>query len=228
MLQLREFLYQLFCKTFIFFAPVKFKNWMEYKYWKRRHDKEGELKNNHYEYFYTSFFGLSRNDYIHKKILDIGCGPRGSLEWISSEAECVGIDPLIDKYYELGIDKHKMKYVNSSAENIPFPDGYFDIVTTFNNLDHVDDVNKAIEEIKRVVAKGGTLLLITEVEHDACPTEPHNLSRLIAHQFEPEFMVVQESLCAIREDHDVYQSLRDNLPFIDGKEGIAFAKLIRV
>ena len=30
---------------------------------------------------YTVVFGLTRDDFAGKAVLDVGCGPRGSLEW---------------------------------------------------------------------------------------------------------------------------------------------------
>jgi SAM-dependent methyltransferase len=205
-------------------APVREKNRHELAYWRHRHEKEaGTLARGHFEYFYTAFFGLSRTDYAGKRVLDIGCGPRGSLEWISAEAECVGLDPLVDSYRALGIDRHRMKYVQAGAEKIPFPAGHFDVVASFNNLDHVDDLQQAITEIKRVTAPGGVFLLITEVEHPPTPTEPHFLPRTIARQFEPEFEVLSEGSCAMTHDLGIYDSLRAGRAAGPGDEVAAFA-----
>lgn len=209
-------------------APVRYKNWMELRYWRGRHRQEGLLSHSHYEYFYTTFFGLDRQAYSGKRVLDIGCGPRGSLEWIAAKAECVGIDPLVPQYRALGTDDHRMKYVHAGVEKMPFPNGHFQVVTSFNNLDHVDDIDKALTEIKRVTHLGGTLLLITEVEHEASATEPQNLPRSIAHRFEPEFKILSQGICAVRDDHNVYQSLRDNKAFEPGKEGIVYARFVRI
>lgn len=208
-------------------APVNYKHFMELRYWRGRHQLEGSLGHSHYEYFYTTFFGLSREDYKGKRILDIGCGPRGSLEWIAAEAECIGVDPLVPQYQALGIGAHRMAYVHAGVEEMPFPDGNFQIVTSFNNLDHVDDVHKAVAEIKRITSPLGTFLLITEVEHEASATEPQNLPRSIASWFEPEFEILSQGICAIRGDHDIYRSLRDNEPHDPGKEGIAYARFAR-
>ena len=87
--------------------------------------------------------------------MDIGCGPRGSLEWAEMATVRVGLDPLAESYRELGTEEHRMQYVASGSENVPFPDGTFDIVTSFNSLDHVHNLNKTIREIKRVLKPGG-------------------------------------------------------------------------
>jgi ubiquinone/menaquinone biosynthesis C-methylase UbiE len=36
---------------------------------------------------------------------------------------------------------HGMTYVAARSEEIPFPEGYFDVVSSFNSLDHVDDLD---------------------------------------------------------------------------------------
>ena len=209
-------------------SPVHYKNREELAYWRDRFSQEGgDLRRGHYEEFYTTFFGLTRADYAGKRVLDIGCGPRGSLEWIAAEAECFGVDPLVEQYRALGIDRHRMKYVHAGVEAMPFPSGHFDFVASFNNLDHVDDLAQAVAEIQRVTAPGGTFLLITEVEHTPTPTEPHFLPRTIAHRFEPEFEVQSQGLCALNEAHDIYGSLRERQDYREGGDGIVFARMTR-
>lgn len=164
----------------------------EIKYWNDCKEKEGILSNDHYKYFFTQHFNLDENFYVGKKILDVGCGPRGSLEWADMCTERIGLDPLIDSYRKLGIENHKMKYLKGNLEDIPFEDGYFDVVSSFNSLDHVDNLDKAISEIKRIVAPGGTFLLLTDVNHHATSCEPVEFSWDIVSKFSPEFKVVSE------------------------------------
>ena len=59
-------------------------------------------------------------------------------------AERVGLDPLADEYVQLHERPQQMRYVAGGAEEIPFEDGHFDYVSTFNSLDHTDDVDAAI------------------------------------------------------------------------------------
>ena len=162
----------------------------EMDYWKNKFQEEGgKFKNDHYEHLYTTVWGLGHDFFEGKKMLDIGCGPRGSLEWADMTAERVGIDPIVDKYRGLGIEKHKMRYCHSPVEKAPFEDGHFDIVTSFNSLDHVDAVDPAIAEIKRVCKPGGTFLLLVEVLHNPNICEPHTLDWNVVDRFKPEFEV---------------------------------------
>lgn len=188
------------------------KHQAELAFWRGVRRREGEwLANGHYEWFYTTYFGLSRQDYAGRRVLDIGCGPRGSLEWADMARERVGLDPLADEYRALGADRHKMTYIRSGAESIPFPDGHFDIVTTFNSLDHVDNVDKTISEISRVTAPGGTCLIISDVNHDPTFTEPIFYSWDITDRF-TGFDVI-ESRHLEKPTDSVYDSVKAGIPY---------------
>ena len=71
--------------------------------------------------FTRRIFDLEPSFYEGKRILDIGCGPCGSLEWADMAAERVGLDPLVPQSMELGAKKHEMTYVAAPSEKIPFP-----------------------------------------------------------------------------------------------------------
>ena len=81
---------------------TKIKHKSEVAYWRGVYRREGQLTNDHYTWFYTSYFGLGPADYTDRRVLDIGCGPRGSLEWADMASERVGLDPLVDEYQALG------------------------------------------------------------------------------------------------------------------------------
>jgi ubiquinone/menaquinone biosynthesis C-methylase UbiE len=178
----------------------------ELLYWMYARARYGRFSNDHYIQIYTDHFGLSPAHYTGKRILDIGCGPRGSLEWAEMAAERVGLDPLADQYQSLGAANHRMQYVASGAESIPFPDGHFDVVCSFNSLDHVDHLDRVIAEIGRVVKPGGLFLLITDVNHAPTLTEPLTFSWDIVHRFIPPLELV-EARRFEKKAGGVYQSL---------------------
>jgi ubiquinone/menaquinone biosynthesis C-methylase UbiE len=169
-------------------APTRWKEYHELDYWKNRVKDEGNLSNTHYRYFYTTHFGLDDTFYTGKFVLDVGCGPRGSLEWASMTARRVGVDPLAQEYLKLGAHRHNMEYIDAPSEHIPRPDGQCDVVCSFNSLDHVSSVEQTIEEIKRLTRKGGLFLLLVEVNHPPTACEPHHLSpRMLLDLLSPEF-----------------------------------------
>lgn len=151
------------------------------------------MSGGHYRYFFTEHFGLPDAFYADKRILDVGCGPRGSLEWATMARQRVGLDPLVRAYAEFGIDRHDMSYVEGGAEAIPFPDHHFDVVSSINSLDHVDDIPQAVAELTRVLAHDGTLLLICEVGHPATATEPQEFGFEILDAFVPPLVPIDVS-----------------------------------
>lgn len=79
-------------------------------------------------------------------LLDVGCGTAFSLDYFDV-INAVGIDPsqkLLEMYSGM------KKVVCASAENIPFEDGYFDIVISVTAIQNFTDVEKGLNEIKRV------------------------------------------------------------------------------
>jgi SAM-dependent methyltransferase len=197
----------------------------ELRFWRERHAAEGEFANAQFEQFFTTQFGLERRAFGGKRMLDIGCGPRGSLEWATMATERVGVDPLVGDYRALGIDAHAMQYVEAPAEHLPFEDRHFDVISCFNALDHVDDVDAAIAEITRVAAPGATGLLLVEVEHAPTVTEPHMLSWDILDDF-AGWNVEGHSRVALDASHNVYKSWLRGQPWTDGA-GLLAARLTR-
>ena len=203
----------------------------ELAYWSQRKDAEGKLKNSWFEHFYTDHFSLTRDDYRDKRVLDIGCGPRGSLEWATMVRERVGVDPLADDYLQMGAAEHAMTYVASGAETIPYPDASFDIVCSFNSLDHVDDLEAAIAEMKRLTALGGLLLVITDVHDRPTPQEPICFGWDVVELFGPEF-AVQSFRCLEKFGNGAYQSAEQGIFFdhadTQRRYGVMTARFMRV
>lgn len=179
----------------------------ELNYWENRKKVEGVLSNNHYKYFYTTHFGLCDSYYDNKAVLDIGCGPRGSLEWATMASRRIGLDPLANEYLRLGADQHQMEYINAFSEHIPLEDGACNIVCAFNSLDHVGNVDQTLKEIKRVTHLGGFFLLLVEVNHPPTICEPHALTpRKLIEALKPEFICDRPQVH--KPDGGLYNSVR--------------------
>lgn len=174
----------------------------EYAYWKSRQIEEGTLGNDFYESMFTDAVGLDREFYAGKSILDVGCGPRGSLEWASHSDERVGLDPLVSRYQKLGIDRHEMSYVDSPAESMPFDDGKFDVVASFNALDHVDDVDATLAEMHRVLAGDGMLVLVVDIHSHPTVAEPHAIPWDLSTRLAEHYDVVEERHLEKSRGHD--------------------------
>jgi ubiquinone/menaquinone biosynthesis C-methylase UbiE len=199
----RERMRRLIAKIATTLSPVRWKEFNELSYWRKIKKAEGVFSNHHYKHFYTTHFGLTDSDYNKKIILDIGCGPRGSLEWASMATRRIGLDPLAKEYRSLGANQHQMEYIDSSSENIPLKAAGCDVVFSFNSLDHVEDVDQTLREIKRVTRLGGIFLLLVEVNQPPTDCEPHQLTpRALVEFLKPEF---------ICERLDVYRPVLSNM-----------------
>jgi SAM-dependent methyltransferase len=182
------FFLNAFVVKFILFGENRKRN-AALTYWLKRKAVEGELSNDHYEYIYTDHVGIEKKFFDGKKVLDIGCGPRGSLEWCKNAKTKIGLDPISSKYQKIGASRHKMEYVESGSEEIPFEDGFFDAVFCVNAIDHVRDIERSVEEIKRVTRKGGKLVMVTELGGEVDVRHPHSLGLEVVKMFCPEFEI---------------------------------------
>ena len=92
------------------------------------------------------------------RVLEVGCGTGLLLHRAAQRAEhAVGIDisaGMLQKAVERGLDA-----VQADATALPFDDNTFDLVYSFKVLAHVQDIQKALEEISRVTRRGGHMIL---------------------------------------------------------------------
>jgi len=94
------------------------------------------------------------------KVLDLGCGGGFTCEFLARRGAFVsGIDRSKNciQAAKKHADKNNLSidYQNGIAENLPYPDNFFDAVICVDVLEHVSDLKKTIFEIYRVLKPGG-------------------------------------------------------------------------
>lgn len=95
-----------------------------------------------------------------KHALDVGCGEgRFSRMLRAAGIPTIGIDPTEILIQEARRRDPDGDYRLASAEELPFPDGSFDLVVAYLSLIDIPDVPKAISEMNRVLKPGGRLLI---------------------------------------------------------------------
>jgi len=124
--------------------------------------KELDMPKYFYKRVYT--FLSSNTDLNGKKILDFGCG-NGELLQIfvnngvrSSNLYGVDVSPELIKLSKKKL-KLKAKVKIYQGEKINFKDNFFDIILMTEVFEHLKDPKKTITELKRILKKGGILLI---------------------------------------------------------------------
>ena len=99
-----------------------------------------------------------------KVVLDIACGEGyGSALFAKTAQKVYGID--IDsntiKHAKAKYTQSNIAFLEGSCLNIKLPDNSVDVLVSFETLEHIEEHNQYITEIKRVLKPNGVLLLST-------------------------------------------------------------------
>lgn len=99
-----------------------------------------------------------------RRILDLGCGNGHSTLQLMRAIACetaTGVD-ISETSLRLGRENlplDKVKLVCADVHHLPFPDASFDLVTSHAMVEHLIDAGEALDEMDRVLAPGGTLVV---------------------------------------------------------------------
>ena len=116
---------------------------------------------------YGYFNGILRSLRIPgKAILDVGCGGGFLAEEFARDGfRVTGIDPsaksVATAHKHAAESGLHIRYEVGRGEKMPFPDGSFDLVACCDVLEHVDDLEKVIREVSRLLKPGGVLFYDT-------------------------------------------------------------------
>lgn len=108
----------------------------------------------------TKFIGEKKN--MPKNVLDVGCASGWFLSELAlkyPKTSYVGVD-----VYKKAIDYGKKRYKNlklicADAHSLPFPNESFDVVICAEVLEHVENPQRVLREIKRVLVKDGVAII---------------------------------------------------------------------
>jgi SAM-dependent methyltransferase len=92
------------------------------------------------------------------KILDVGCGTGANLVMLGEFGEAHGIDVSQDAL-SFCRERGLKNVEHGAAEDLPFEDGTFDLVTALDVVEHLDDDAAGLREFRRVLRPDGRILL---------------------------------------------------------------------
>jgi SAM-dependent methyltransferase len=97
---------------------------------------------------------------MNAKFLDIGTGTGSNLRMLRQEGyrNITGVDlnPLAIRYC---VAKGFTSVLLGGATSLPFAEGQFDVVLATDTIEHIEDDQKALHEIHRVLAPGGHVMI---------------------------------------------------------------------
>lgn len=117
--------------------------------------------------FHVASYRFAQQYTAGKEVLDYGCGTGYGSNMIAENGDSVvGID--IDSEV-IGYAKSKFPRPNLNFETVepaesgrlPYQDGSFDTVVSFQVIEHVENVDRYLSEINRVLRPGGEFILAT-------------------------------------------------------------------
>lgn len=105
-------------------------------------------------------FGINYAYFADKTILEVGCGPSGIIFQIENAKSRSGLEPMDMQGSTLKIETYKKSIIiRGIGEELPFRSNAFDLVLSFNSLDHTRNPAKVIQEIYRILKGNGELLI---------------------------------------------------------------------
>lgn len=136
-------------------------------------------------------YGIAMELVANKKVLDIACGEGYGSSLLAAKAlhvtgmdiDASAIESATAKY-----KKENLSFIISNAEKISAPDSTFDIVVSFETLEHLQHQEAMITEIKRVLRPDGILLISTPDKKNYTDNRnyknPYHLKELYRNEFE--------------------------------------------
>lgn len=122
---------------------------------------DGEIETEHL-HRYNAVLELASG----KNVLDIACGEGFGTAILARKAASVwGVD-ISDEaiaYARQKYEKYNLKYKQGSVESLDFDDDLFDMIVSFETIEHVDELvqDKFLKEASRVLKKNGILVIST-------------------------------------------------------------------
>ena len=149
------------------------------------------VENKYFMYEHLHRYALAHEISKDKIILDIACGEGYGSYLISQSAAYVyGVD-IDSSSVEHARNKYEkvngnLSFKTGSTSNIPLQDNCVDMVVSFETIEHHDEHEQMMKEIKRVLKKDGVLLISSPnklIYNQIAPNNPFHIKELHFNEF---------------------------------------------
>jgi ubiquinone/menaquinone biosynthesis C-methylase UbiE len=116
-----------------------------------------------------------------ERLLDVGCGDGGVSRLLRHRVgDVVAIDV---ERSELWDDEDGLSFSVANAEELPFADREFDLIHSKDSLHHMEDPDRAVQEYRRVLKPGGTVLIVESNRYN--PVFYVHMTKMLGHEHFP-------------------------------------------
>jgi 2-polyprenyl-3-methyl-5-hydroxy-6-metoxy-1,4-benzoquinol methylase len=117
-------------------------------------------------------------DYVHGDVLEVGCGEGRGISWMIDKAKSfTALDKIEEALVILREKYPQAKFISGNIPPFNAQSDSYDVVVSFQVIEHIKDDAAYLREIHRVLKPGGVALLTT-------PNRPMSLSRNPWHERE--------------------------------------------
>lgn len=98
----------------------------------------------------------------HKIVLDAACGTGYGtqiLSWAATHVWGIDIEPAAIEYGMEMYQTENMSFVIGDVTDMPFPEGMFDVVVSFETIEHLSEPEKFVDEVWRVLRPNGVFIV---------------------------------------------------------------------
>lgn len=112
--------------------------------------------------YWKSIIKVAKEYKINGRALDVGCAFGFLLKRLNpyfDEVYGIDISDFALQQAKKQVPQAKLKKINLNTQEIPYPDGYFDLITALDVLEHTESIEKSLHKIKLKLSNNGYLIL---------------------------------------------------------------------
>lgn len=148
-----------------------------------------------------------------RRVLDAGCGTAYGTSMLgrAGATEVVGVDiavAVLDSARPGMPDNVRLE--PGDLNDLPFPDGGFDLVVCFEAIEHFADPFSVLDELTRVLAPGGVLLVSSPNREAYPPGNPHHHHEFLPAELEAELRTRLPNVRLLRQHAYVTAAVLDD------------------
>jgi GT2 family glycosyltransferase/ubiquinone/menaquinone biosynthesis C-methylase UbiE len=126
-----------------------------------------------------------------KHVLDVACGEGYGSDMLARTAASVigvDIDEVSVAHAQKKYQRENLIFKQGSCTSIPLPDHSIDVVVSFETIEHIEEHEKMLSEIKRVLVPNGMLIISSPEKHEYTNVpnyqNPYHIKELCFREFQ--------------------------------------------